>query len=60
MPVRFTGMLNQLTLTTDRPQLTSGDEKRLAEARRNDRPASSHDGGESLGIAIGVDPRECG
>jgi hypothetical protein len=28
-------MLNQLTLTIDRPKLTSEDEKRLAEAQRN-------------------------
>jgi arylsulfatase len=37
VPFRFTGKLNKLTLTIDRPKLTPEDEKRLAEAQRNNR-----------------------
>ena len=32
-------MLNQLTLTIDRPKLTPEDEKRLAQAQRDNKPA---------------------
>jgi hypothetical protein len=37
VPFRFTGKLNKLTLKTDRPKLSPEDEKRLSEARRNNR-----------------------
>ena len=37
VPFRFAGKLNKLTLTIDRPKLTPEDEKRLAEAQRNNR-----------------------
>jgi arylsulfatase len=35
VPFRFTGKLDKLTLTIDRPKLTPEDEKRLMEAQRN-------------------------
>lgn len=35
VPFRFTGKLNKLTLTIDRPQLTPEDEKRLIEAEKS-------------------------
>ena len=38
MPFRFTGMLNQLTLTIDRPKLMPEDEQRLAQVQRNNQP----------------------
>jgi len=37
VPFRFTGKLNKLTLTIDRPKLTPADEKRLMEAQRNNK-----------------------
>jgi hypothetical protein len=38
VPFKFTGKLNKLTLTTDRPQLTPEDETRLMmEGQRNNR-----------------------
>ena len=37
VPFKFTGKLNKLTLTIDRPQLTPEDEKRLMEAERNNK-----------------------
>lgn len=38
VPFKFTGKLNKLTLTIDRPKLTPEDEKRLMqESRRNNR-----------------------
>jgi arylsulfatase len=37
VPFKFTGKLNKLTLTIDRPKLTPEDEKRLMEAQRNNR-----------------------
>jgi arylsulfatase len=37
VPFRFTGKLDRLTLTIDRPQLTPADEKKLMEAQRNNR-----------------------
>jgi len=37
VPFRFTGKLDKLTLTIDRPQLTPGDEKKLIEAQRNNK-----------------------
>jgi arylsulfatase len=37
VPFRFTGKLDKLTLTIDRPKLTPEDEKRLSEAQRNNR-----------------------
>jgi arylsulfatase len=37
VPFRFTGKLNKLTLTIDRPKLTPEDEKRLMEAQRNNK-----------------------
>jgi hypothetical protein len=37
VPFRFTGKLDKLTLTIDRPRLTPEDEKRLSEAQRNNR-----------------------
>ncbi len=35
VPFRFTGKLNKLTLTIDRPKLTPEDEKKLMDAQRN-------------------------
>lgn len=37
VPFRFTGALNKLTLTVDRPQLTTEDEKKLMQAQRNNK-----------------------
>jgi arylsulfatase len=37
VPFRFTGKLNKLTLTIDRPTLTPQDQQRLLEAQRNNR-----------------------
>ncbi len=37
VPFRFTGKLNKLTLTINRPKLTPEDEKRLMEAERNNK-----------------------
>jgi arylsulfatase len=37
VPFRFTGKLDKLTLTIDRPKLSAEDEKRLSEAQRNNR-----------------------
>ena len=37
VPFKFTGKLNKLTLTIDRPKLTPEDEKRLMEAERNNK-----------------------
>jgi arylsulfatase A-like enzyme len=37
VPFRFTGKLDKLTLTIDRPTLTPEDEKRLMEAQRNNK-----------------------
>jgi arylsulfatase len=37
VPFAFTGELAKLTLTIDRPKLTPEDEKRLAEAQRNNK-----------------------
>jgi arylsulfatase A-like enzyme len=37
VPFKFTGKLNKLTLTIDRPKLTPEDEKRLMEAQRNNK-----------------------
>jgi arylsulfatase A-like enzyme len=37
IPFRFTGKLERLTLTIDRPKLSPEDEKRLMESRRNNR-----------------------
>ncbi|HEY3278720.1 MAG TPA: arylsulfatase [Syntrophorhabdaceae bacterium] len=37
VPFKFTGKLNKLTLTIDRPKLTPADEKRLREAQRNNK-----------------------
>jgi arylsulfatase len=36
-PFRFTGKLDKLTLSIDRPKLTPADEKRLMEAQRNNK-----------------------
>jgi len=36
-PFRFTGKLDKLTLTIDRPKLTPEDEKKLMQAQRNNR-----------------------
>jgi arylsulfatase len=35
VPFRFTGKLDKLTLTIDRPKLTPEDEKKLMDAQRN-------------------------
>ena len=37
VPFRFTGKLDKLTLTIDRPQLTPDDVKKLMEAQRNNK-----------------------
>jgi len=37
IPFRFTGKLDKLTLTIDRPQLTPTDVKKLMEAQRNNK-----------------------
>ena len=37
VPFRFTGKLNKLTLTIDRPKLTPEDEKKLMQATRNNK-----------------------
>jgi arylsulfatase len=37
VPFRFTGKLTKLTLTIDRPKLTAEDERKLAEAQRNNK-----------------------
>ena len=37
VPFKFTGKLNKLTLTINRPMLTPEDEKRLSEAQRNNK-----------------------
>jgi len=37
VPFRFTGKLNKLTLTIDRPQITTEDAKKLMEAQRNNK-----------------------
>jgi arylsulfatase len=36
-PFRFTGKINKITLTVDRPKLTPADEAKLREAQRNNR-----------------------
>ncbi len=37
VPFKFTGKLNKLTLTIDRPKLTPEDEKKLMQATRNNK-----------------------
>jgi len=37
VPFRFTGKLDKLTLTIDRPKLTPEDEQRLRETQRNNK-----------------------
>jgi len=37
VPFKFTGKLNKITLTIDRPKLTPEDEKRLMHAQRNNK-----------------------
>ena len=37
VPFKFTGKLNKLTLTIDRPKLTPENEKRLMEVERNNK-----------------------
>jgi hypothetical protein len=37
VPFEFNGKLNKLTLTIDRPQLTSADIEKLKEAQRNNK-----------------------
>ena len=37
VPFRFTGKLNKLTLTINRPQLSAADVQRLKAAQRNNR-----------------------
>ncbi|HYA81225.1 MAG TPA: arylsulfatase, partial [Methylocystis sp.] len=37
IPFRFTGKLDKLTLTIDRPKLSPEDEKKLLDAQRNNR-----------------------
>jgi arylsulfatase len=37
VPFAFTGKLNKITLTVDRPKLTPEDEKRLMQATRNNK-----------------------
>ena len=37
VPFRFTGKINRITLTIDRPKLTPEDEKKLMQAQRNNR-----------------------
>ncbi len=37
VPFPFTGTLNKLTLTIDRPKLTPEDEKKLMQAQRNNK-----------------------
>ena len=41
VPFKFTGKLSKFTIKIDRPQLTPEDEKRLMQAERNKRRASS-------------------
>ena len=36
-PFAFTGKIDKITLTIDRPKLTPADEKRLMEAQRNNK-----------------------
>jgi hypothetical protein len=36
-PLKFTGKVSKLTLTIDRPKLTPEDEKKLMQARRNNK-----------------------
>jgi hypothetical protein len=37
VPFKFTGKIDKITLTIDRPKLTPEDEKKLMEAQRNNR-----------------------
>jgi arylsulfatase len=37
VPFAFTGKIDRITLTTDRPKLTPEDEKRLMEAQQHNR-----------------------
>ena len=37
VPFAFTGKINKITLTIDRPKLTPADEARLREAQRNNK-----------------------
>jgi arylsulfatase len=37
VPFAFTGKINKITLTIDRPKLSPDDEKKLMEAQRNNR-----------------------
>ena len=37
VPFKFTGKINKITLTIDRPKLTPADEKKLMEAQRNNK-----------------------
>jgi arylsulfatase len=37
VPFPFTGKIDKITLTVDRPKLTPEDEKRLMEAQRNNK-----------------------
>ena len=37
VPFAFTGKINKITLTIDRPKLTPEDEKKLMEAQRNNK-----------------------
>jgi len=37
VPFTFTGTINKITLTIDRPKLTPEDEKKLMQAQRNNR-----------------------
>jgi arylsulfatase len=37
VPFTFTGKINKITLTIDRPKLTPEDEKKLMQAQRNNR-----------------------
>lgn len=41
VPFRFTGKLDKLTLTIDRPQLSEADKQRLMEAQRNNKTSES-------------------
>jgi hypothetical protein len=37
VPFKFTGKINKITLTIDRPKLTPEDEKKLMQAQRNNK-----------------------
>ena len=37
VPFKFTGKINKITLTIDRPKLTPDDEKKLMQAQRNNK-----------------------